>query len=243
MAQTVMTGSRGPVVASVQIKVNIRQNPTPLLVADGIFGPKTKAAVVAFQKARKLVADGIVGPKTHAELDRPSPIVEIEHQVTHIPQPTNTTCWAASTAMMTKSNVPAVIAKTPPDMIGASGGLKNSSGSDQAIVTGTKYGMVHGLRCYAPMSWGTPAFVALIRRGPIMLDMLWKADEYAAGSASPGHMVVVAGVRSDGNPTGSGTFVKVLDPWAPNIGKISWERYDTWMQEVPTRTYRVFERL
>lgn len=32
--------------------------------ADADFGPKTKAAVIAFQKSRGLTADGVVGPKT-----------------------------------------------------------------------------------------------------------------------------------------------------------------------------------
>lgn len=35
---------------------------------DGVWGPKSKAAAKAFQKAQGLVADGIVGPKTLAAL-------------------------------------------------------------------------------------------------------------------------------------------------------------------------------
>ena len=35
---------------------------------DGIFGPKTKEAVIQFQKANGLAADGIIGPKTWSKL-------------------------------------------------------------------------------------------------------------------------------------------------------------------------------
>ncbi|MDP3804094.1 MAG: peptidoglycan-binding domain-containing protein [Candidatus Omnitrophota bacterium] len=37
---------------------------------DGKIGPKTKSAIVEFQKARGLKADGKVGPKTWAELEK-----------------------------------------------------------------------------------------------------------------------------------------------------------------------------
>jgi len=36
--------------------------------ADGVAGPRTKAAIIRFQQARGLVADGIAGPKTLAAL-------------------------------------------------------------------------------------------------------------------------------------------------------------------------------
>ena len=35
---------------------------------DGIYGPKTRAAVISFQRKNGLVADGIVGPKTAAAI-------------------------------------------------------------------------------------------------------------------------------------------------------------------------------
>ncbi len=50
---------------------NIKKYQTQLIklgflkdVADGVFGAKTKAAVVAFQKSKGVDADGIVGPRT-----------------------------------------------------------------------------------------------------------------------------------------------------------------------------------
>jgi len=38
--------------------------------ADGKFGPRTKAAVIAFQKSHQLRADGVVGSKTLAAIER-----------------------------------------------------------------------------------------------------------------------------------------------------------------------------
>ncbi|MEI7698367.1 MAG: peptidoglycan-binding protein [Planctomycetia bacterium] len=242
MPTTLRNGSRGFDVAVVQVQLNAKDSSVPKLRVDGAFGPVTQAAVVSFQRRAGLSPDGIVGPSTHAALAQGLMLSIANHNVTHIAQPTPTTCWAASTAMMTRSTVAAIRAKTPADMIAADGGLRNSSESDQAVVTGTRYGSVHGLRCHAPMSWSVSALVGILRQSPIMLDMLWKSSEYAQGSGSPGHMIVISAVVSDNNPSGIGTHLLVLDPWPPNIGRLSWVEYRTWINEVPTRTYRIFNR-
>jgi peptidoglycan hydrolase-like protein with peptidoglycan-binding domain len=53
-------GSRGPAVTEVQRALGID--------ADGIFGPRTRAAVRSFQRGHGLLVDGIVGPQTRAAL-------------------------------------------------------------------------------------------------------------------------------------------------------------------------------
>jgi peptidoglycan hydrolase-like protein with peptidoglycan-binding domain len=65
---TVRYGSRGPAVEELQQKLN-QYGTTPPLVVDGIFGPLTRAAVVAFQQENGLAADGIVGPLTWGRID------------------------------------------------------------------------------------------------------------------------------------------------------------------------------
>ena len=58
-------GSQGPLVEACQGMLN-RQGAS--LAADGIFGPLTHAAVIAFQAAHALGVDGIVGPMTWGSL-------------------------------------------------------------------------------------------------------------------------------------------------------------------------------
>lgn len=60
------SGSRGAQVLDAQKELKAAGfNPGPL---DGIFGPKTQAAVKSFQKAHGLAQDGIIGPKTWGAL-------------------------------------------------------------------------------------------------------------------------------------------------------------------------------
>jgi peptidoglycan hydrolase-like protein with peptidoglycan-binding domain len=58
---TLRRGAEGSLVSRVQRILR--------LVADGVFGGRTEAAVREFQRGHGLVPDGIVGPKTWAALD------------------------------------------------------------------------------------------------------------------------------------------------------------------------------
>jgi hypothetical protein len=62
---TLSVGDRGQTVKRLQEKMNAQG---ANLTADGVFGPGTHAAVVAFQAAHGLTPDGVVGPRTRAAL-------------------------------------------------------------------------------------------------------------------------------------------------------------------------------
>jgi peptidoglycan hydrolase-like protein with peptidoglycan-binding domain len=61
-------GSIGPAVRNVQLLLNFLVQPDTPLKEDGIFGPKTQAVGIEFQKIVGLVTDGIVGPRTAAAM-------------------------------------------------------------------------------------------------------------------------------------------------------------------------------
>ena len=78
-------GDTGRVVRDVQSVVGVP--------VDGIFGPKTYAALVAWQTANGLVADGVAGPKTLAAMGKDL-IAGID--VSHYQSPLNWPATAAS---------------------------------------------------------------------------------------------------------------------------------------------------
>ena len=67
----IIEGDRGESVRIIQRYLNVvaQSNPSvPQIAADGIFGPRTKAAVTAFQRSLGFEQNGAVGPAEWAEL-------------------------------------------------------------------------------------------------------------------------------------------------------------------------------
>ncbi len=65
-------GSAGQVVLELQTR--LKANGFGVATPDGVFGSKTKAAVITLQKSYQLVADGIVGARTWTVLRSRSPV-------------------------------------------------------------------------------------------------------------------------------------------------------------------------
>ncbi len=73
---TIGPGATGEPVRRAQRA--LRRTPDLGLVVDGIFGPKTEAAVKSFQQGKGLTVDGIVGPHTWAALPDGGPMPTLQ---------------------------------------------------------------------------------------------------------------------------------------------------------------------
>ena len=88
-------GAQGPYVRYLQCRLNYQHANLPVpLVEDGIWGPRTQAAVRSFQQSRRLAADAVVGPLTWTQLDAGS---AGPNTVPPHPQPQSGIPWTGST--------------------------------------------------------------------------------------------------------------------------------------------------
>lgn len=68
VAPVLRSGDNGPAVEDLQRRLNARLDPSPALDVDGDYGDATRAAVVRFQRSRKLDPTGIADARTRRAL-------------------------------------------------------------------------------------------------------------------------------------------------------------------------------
>jgi hypothetical protein len=240
---TLKQGWRGADVRRLQEALNRKLSPSPALVTDGDYGPRTRAAVLRLQARHWLVEDGEAGPCTQNvafDGEREPPVL---HPVALVPSPEPALCWAAGIAMMTRSTVPAVLARTPGEVLSTDGALQPFLDTYAGGAEGGRhFAQAHGLRVRAPSPWSLRSLRAALQEGPVMLEMLWGPKACAQRAGRPGHTVVVAGIRGDDDPSGRGTTLRIFDPWPPNKGARSSVNFCKWVQAANARTCREFVR-
>jgi Putative peptidoglycan binding domain/Papain-like cysteine protease AvrRpt2 len=231
----VRLGSRGPFVSELQTLLNAKLSPSPGLAVSGHFDEATRQAVVRYQTQKWLLPDGIAGDCTFNAL-RDMETYVILHNVRMVTQPTNTTCWAAATAMVLGR---AQIVAAPPFMLNAQGELLNDSELNDAIVT-SRFANHFQLRLYPPQTWQPAMLASVLQRGPVMCNVLWNARDYSHGRGSESHWAVFAGIRGDG--TASGTTIRLYDPLPPPQGGVTSVNYALLIRNLPALTYQLLQR-
>ncbi len=232
-------GSTGPFVRDLQLALNARLNPSPRLMVNGMFDIPTGRAVRAFQIANWLEDDGIAGPCTLDAIYETEQHAPILHNVRMLSQPTPTTCWAAATAMIKGSTVQVIRMSTPAAMLASDGGLLNESERGARLDLHRIYARLHGLTYHAPQSWSVSGLLALLGRGPLMMEMLHDPRAYRRGAGSGGHYYVIVGARGSHGTDGRSSTLRIYDPLPVNQGNILSLSYASLLRVVPLGTYGI----
>lgn len=201
--RTMRRGSHGFDVEFMQrllVRADTREHADwPYFGSDGRFDGETERAVRAFQRRHPgLVVDGVVGPQTWTALGLRS---HREHPIQRYGQPTGMSCWSAAATMILGNN----------QSVGqGSAALRPSGGLDASFANIAEFARNLGWE----MPDHTPTVGELVSM--LMRTPLWMAVQHAAG----GHVVVLSGVYSDGDPSGQGTMVRIHDPWPVGHGAV-----------------------
>lgn len=127
------------------------------------------------------------------------------------PQTSPKSCWAASAAMIVGWRDRVSIAdQSIADMVPVIDGYRTGLWPRDRSKLADAWGLV----AEPPASYTIDAWAQMLEQhGPLYIDMTWSG-------ASGGHVRVLVGMTSDGNPDGSGTTMYMHDPWPDTPGRI-----------------------
>jgi hypothetical protein len=140
--------------------------------------------------------------------------------------------------MIRRSSVDMVRLATPTRLLNAEGALLNEAEAGSNGEIHREYGRIHHLRHFPPRCWTAAGLVAIITRGPVMMEALWDPVSYRAGSGSSGHYVVIVGARGT-HTDGRSTTLRIYDP-LPDGGIYS-ATYSAMLRRVPLATYGLYQ--
>lgn len=133
--RTLRQGSRGTDVRDLQLSLlRLGYNPGP---ADGIFGFKTKQAVIMFQRDNGLTADGIVGPLTWHVLQTKLLTRSVDGWIPF---------WLQSLAFRSVQNHPEILQTLSPFWyeVNASGEITKLNGAEDSTIL--SFARTHGIK-------------------------------------------------------------------------------------------------
>ncbi len=205
-------GSKGPEVGLLRRLLNTKSRPSPRLPEANMFGaryngamneinfgPKTDAAVRAFQRFARLKDDGDVGPLTWRALGI---TIDIDKSVTLASQPSDDTCYAAAASMLLGPSASRSWEPGP-----APPGTALDDHWAQEFSSQFGWTLQYGV---SPM----PSMLA----GFLGRGAFWIAGNLPFPSGLSYHAVVIGAMWGDG--TAEGTMILIYDPWPPNRGEI-----------------------
>jgi hypothetical protein len=203
----------GQLVRAAELEVAETEEAVYLLVDGGRVQLVGRGAVVSesdalVQRLRQANARPVVSTGV-APSAEDTPGLDTEVGVTLVPQPTDVSCWAAALAMVVGARDGISIA---PETIAAAAGMDPATGYGWTDIRAAvaAWGLVEeGPRSAVPAEWAR----LLQDWGPI-----WVVEVGA-----PYHAVVVGAVYGDGSP--EETYVKVYNPWPPQVGAIEWTTF------------------
>ena len=218
--ETVQRGNRTPATMFLQVLLN-KAGASPPLVPDGIFGPNTHDAAVAFQAANGIgPANGVVNAVTWMRLGAG---LEKKHPVRLFGQPNSTTCWSAASTMMHGTNQS--VGSGQSTMV-SGGGLDTEVNNVEGFVRANGWQLIN--------RQSAPAVEALI--GGLARSPLWIAFQLHHAE----HAVIFSGVYSHRDRSADATVFIVHDPWPPGQGSIYGTPYTR--REVVLRSVRARPR-
>jgi ABC-type bacteriocin/lantibiotic exporter with double-glycine peptidase domain len=139
---------------------------------------------------------------------------QVQLAVNLVPQKHDTTCWAASLAMVVNARDGSSLSDD--DIVAKTNSDNNGKTWSEAIPMAQQLNLVQ----VAPADWMPEGWAQILNQhGPI-----WTPEP---GNAY--HIVVVGGIQGDGTPEGSS--VLVYNPWPPNSGAVETPTFTSFVQQ------------